>query len=213
MPEIAEPLRPVRVVAKPKKFPPLRSFCSGRKGNRWEKLVNEWARSVYLGQQAETQTVLVLEDAHRKLIGVAGFKPKPLPGSEVIANRLGKLVVSAQYIQMFGIDRLYHGRRLEDGSRLGDVLLCGMLEQIERACGDRMPHVWAHVTPENARARALFARHGFEELPYSGEGEIAYARSPHRGASFGTAGVRVAHLIARMRGTSKPSPALPQRSG
>jgi hypothetical protein len=170
MPDIAEPLRPVRILANPKKHLPLRGFSCGRKGQYWERLVNDCVRNLYLGKETLSQTVVVLEDADGKLVGVCTFHP----------HSLGKFMGDAQRIHIIGTDRLYHGTRLQDGSRLGDVLLGGALEQIELACECRMPYVSTLVTPENSRSRALFARHGFRDLPYSGEGEIRYVRAPHK---------------------------------
>jgi hypothetical protein len=148
----------------------MRNFSCGRKGNSWEKLVNECVRNLYLGKETLTQTVLLLEDASYKLVGVCTFHP----------HSLGKFMGDAQRIHIIGTDRIYHGKRLEDGSRPGDVLLRGALEQIELASAGRMPYVSTLVTPENERSRALFARHGFRDLPYAGEGEIRYVRAPHK---------------------------------
>lgn len=174
MADIVEPLRPARILVKPKKFAPLRNFSCGRKGKSWEKMVNGCARDLYLGKETFTQTVVVLEDAGGKLIGVCSFLAHPLPGPA------GKFFGNAQRIHILGTDRLYHGKRLEDGSRPGDALLCGALEQIKLAYDGRMPYVSALVSPENDRSRALFARHGFRGLPYLGEGEIVYVRSPQQ---------------------------------
>jgi hypothetical protein len=170
MPDIAEPLRPARILVTPKKFPPLRNFSCGRKGMSWEKMVNDCARSLYLGKETPTQTVVILEDANGKLIGICSFLP----------DARGRFVGDAQRIHIIGTDRLYHGKRLEDGSRLGDALLRGALEQIEIACDGRMPYVSALVSPGNDRSRALFERHRFRALSYPGEGEMQYLRSPHR---------------------------------
>jgi hypothetical protein len=85
------------------------------------------------------------------------------------------------------------------------VLLVGALDRIESACEGRMPQVWTHISPENQRARALFARHGFKELPYAGEGEITYVRQPYAETSFDKAGGRLIHLIARLRGAASTS--------
>ena len=170
MPDIAEPLRPVRVLANPKKYLPLRSFSCGRKGSFAEKTVNDCVRNLYLGKETLAQTVTVLEDANGKLVGVCTFHP----------HSLGKLMGEAQRIHIIGTDRLYHSKRLEDGSSLGDALLGGALEQIERVCGLRMPYVSTLVAPDNGRSRALFSRHGFRDLPYAGEGEVRYVRAPHK---------------------------------
>ena len=174
MPDIAEPLRPVRVLATPQKFLPLRNFSCGRKGKSWETMVNSCVRGLYLGIETSIQTVVVLEDASGTLIGVGSFLPHSIPYGP------GRFSGNAQRIHILGTDRLYHGKRLIDGSRPGDVLLAGALAQIESACGARMPHVSALVSPENHRSRDLFARHGFRELPYAGEGEVIYVRVPRK---------------------------------
>jgi ribosomal protein S18 acetylase RimI-like enzyme len=170
MPDIAEPLRPVRILLAPKKYLPLRDFSCGRKGGFSEKLVNDCVRDLYLGRETLTQTLVVLEDANGKLIGVCSFHQ----------HALGKFMGDAQRIHVVGIDRKYRGKRLEDGSRPGDALLRGALEQIEMNCDGRMPYVSTLVYPENDRSRALFARQGFRELPHSGEGAIKYVRAPHK---------------------------------
>jgi hypothetical protein len=117
---------------------------------------------------------VVVEDALGKLIGVCSFKQAPVP------IRAGRLIGNAHCVHMLATDRLYHGKRLEDGSRPGDVLLRGALEHIETACDGDMPFVWALVSPDNDRSRALFTRHGFGKMAYSGEGEIIHIRSPHK---------------------------------
>jgi hypothetical protein len=170
MPEIVEPLKPVRILANPKKYLPMRNFSCGRKGNTWEKLVNDCVRNLYLGKETLAQTVVVMEDADGKLIGIGTFHP----------HSLGKLMGDAQRIHIVGTDRLYHGQRLEDGSRPGDLLLRGTLEQIELACDSRMPYVSTLVARENERSRALFSRHGFRDSPYLGSGELRYVRAPHK---------------------------------
>jgi hypothetical protein len=191
MPEITEPLRPVRILANPKKYLPMRNFSCGRKGNYWERLVNDCVRGLYLGKETLAQTVVVLEDASGKLVGICTFHP----------HSLGKFMGDAQRIHIIGTDRLYHGQRLEDGSRPGDVLLLGALEQIELACDCRMPYVSTLVTPENERSRALFARHGFRDLPYPGEGEIQYVRAPHK--QLPVISLRAPAVVRRIFGKAK----------
>lgn len=170
MPDIAEPLRPIRILGAPKRYLPLRNFSCGRKGSPAEKLVNECVRNIYLGREPLDQTLVVMEDADGKLIGVCTFHH----------HSLGKFLGDAQRIHVIGTDRRYQGKRLRDGSLPGDTLLRGALEQIQKASDGRMPYVSALVSAENDRSRALFARNGFRELPYSGEGEITYARAPHK---------------------------------
>jgi hypothetical protein len=170
MPDIAEPLRPARILVTPKKYPPLKRFSCGRKGSPSEKYVNECIRDLYLGRETLVQTLVVLEDANSKLIGVCSFHPHSLGGSRSDAQR----------IHLAGVDRKYHGIRLEDGSRPGDVLLRGALEQVEMVCNGRMPYLSALVNPENHRSRALFTRHGFREAPYAGEGAVRYIRAPSK---------------------------------
>lgn len=170
----------------PKKYLPLRNFSCGRKGGSSEKLVNDCVRNLYLSREILNQTLVVMEDADGKLIGVCSFHP----------HAIGRFVGDAQRIHVIGTDRRYHGKRLEDGSRPGDVLLRGALEQIQIACDGRMPYVSTLVDPENHRSRALFARHAFRELPYPGEGAIQYVRSPHRRLPVVT--LRPAATIGRM---------------
>jgi ribosomal protein S18 acetylase RimI-like enzyme len=159
---------------KHKKFAPLKSFSCGRQGQPWEKMINEWVRDLYLGTVMRAQTVVVLEDAIGKLVGVCSFLPHPLdiPASRRIGN--------SQRIHMLGTDRLFRGERLADGSSPGDVLLRGALQHIEIAGEGRMPYVSALVAPENDRSLALFKRHGFTEQPYAGEGAIICVRAPSR---------------------------------
>jgi hypothetical protein len=71
MADIAEPLRPVRVLDI-HKFVALKTFSCGRQGETWERFVNRWVRDVYRGSNPREETVLVLEDANRKLIGLSG---------------------------------------------------------------------------------------------------------------------------------------------
>jgi hypothetical protein len=173
MPEIAEPLRPVRVLAKPKGYPPLGSFSCGRKGRPWERSVNNWARSLYQGREAKSQMIVVLECSDGKLVGLCSFLPHQIRGHPGAMR-----TADSQRIHMLGIAWSYQGKRLEDGSRLSDILLGGAIEQIEVTCGGRMPYVSALISPKNGRSRALFVRHGFRELPYTGKGEIRYIRAP-----------------------------------
>jgi hypothetical protein len=176
--DIVEPLRPPRILPKPKKFAPLKNFSCGGMGRPWESMVNLWITKLYRGLATEPgQTVVVLEDANRQLIGVSSFKPQPI----VAGTSVGK---NAQRIHMIGTDRRYRGKRLQDGSSPGDVLLRGTLEQIKLACGGRMPSVSALVSPDNERSHKLFARHGFRQLPYMGEGEIIHLRPPDKRLSM-----------------------------
>ncbi|HEX5308511.1 MAG TPA: hypothetical protein VFW38_05450 [Solirubrobacteraceae bacterium] len=209
MPEIAEPLSPVRVLATPKKFAPLKSFSAGRKGNPWEKFINDWARSTYLGTYLEPQTVVVLEDSHGKLIGIGSFRPKPLPGSERLAASFAKVIGQSHYVHTVAIDRLYRGQRSSDGLRLGDLLLAGVLDQVEIHTEHRTPAVWALVAPENGNARALFRRNDFEELPYTGEGAITYARSTGGNTAFNSGSTHMARGLRRLLGKAKVPPPPP----
>lgn len=178
---ISEPLKPTRILPRPRKHLPLKRFSCGRLGNRWERAVNDWVQELYRGGEVE-ETVILLEDAKGRLTGVCGFRSErpPIKG--------GKLMRKAYCIHMIATDWSFRGQRLRDGSRLGDALLSGALEHIKVACGDEMPNVWALVSPENSASNALFARHGFARLPYSGEGEYVYMRVPHLRLGKQTAG-------------------------
>ena len=177
MAEIAEPLRPMRVLSDQKKFVPLKAFSCGRQGNRWERAVNNWVKRVARGDTAD-ETVLVLEDDHHRLIGLCSIKPQPYLLVDVFVGK------DAREIHMLATDRLYRGVRLKDGSRPGDVLLAGALEQIKRESGGSLPCVSAVVAPDNDRSHALFDRHGFGWMPYVGEGEITRALAPRKRLSL-----------------------------
>jgi ribosomal protein S18 acetylase RimI-like enzyme len=199
--EIAEPLAPARILAKPRRFAPLRTFSCGLKGTRSEKLVNEWVREIHDGQlRRKENKVLVLEDAQRKLVGISGFRPRLLSGEEMSLSAEGQPV--SHYIHMVAVDRRYRGRRLQDGSRPADVLLRSTLDQIKRACGGQMPDVWAIITPENTRAQALFSRHGFHERGRvnNNANEIAFARPAQRSAHAASTVESITRRISRLLG-------------
>lgn len=177
MTELALPLQPVRVLRDPRNFTPLRKFSCGRQGKRWESSVNRWAKDLARGPEQD-ETVAVLEDAVCKLVGVGSFKPQSVVAVDVPVGKDG------QRIHMMAIDRLYRGSRLDDGSRLGDALLLGMLEQIRLACGGALPTVSALVAPDNTASHALFDRHGFRRMPYAGEGEVIRVRPPDKRMSL-----------------------------
>jgi RimJ/RimL family protein N-acetyltransferase len=174
--DMAEPLRPARVLAQPKRWGPLKSFSCGRKGMPWETMVNVWVKDLFRGIEAD-QTVVVLEDANRRLIGICSFMPQPVVGGTFVGK-------DAHRVHMLGIDRLYQGKRLSDGSRASDILLQGALEQIRIVGGGRMPCVSALVAPENHRSHALFERHGFRQVRHVGEGEVICLRLPDKRLSL-----------------------------
>lgn len=177
MAEIVEPLRPVRLLSDPKKFAPLRTFSCGRQGSRWERAVNNWVKNLSRGVMKD-QTVLVLEDAHRSLIGICSYRPQSHILVDVFVGR------DACEIHMLATDRLYHGARTRDGSRPSDVLLSGALGRIKFDCGGHLPCVSALVAPDNDRSHALFDRHGFGWMPYVGEGDVTRARPPDKRLSL-----------------------------
>jgi ribosomal protein S18 acetylase RimI-like enzyme len=192
-PTFVEPLRPARVLAKPQGFAPLRAFSCGRRGSRSEKLINKWALELFQGKRRNVGTVLVLEDTQGRLIGISSFRPRPL-------NTYEENSAASRYIHIVAIDGRYRGQRLGDGARLGDVMLSATLEQIGQA-NDRMPHIWAIITPENAPAQALFARHGFSRYGRSSGNadEIIYSR-PAQTATRGAGVLTLAGRIRRMLG-------------
>jgi hypothetical protein len=194
MTDLAEPLRPVRALASPKRFAPLRTFSCGRAGRPWEKGINKWVRDVYHGLETD-HTILVMEDARGKLVGVCGIRPHPF------SVGAGRPDPEAQRIHILATDRLYRGKRLEDGSRPGDVFLRGVLKHIKVAGGGRMPCVTALIEPENARSLAFFSRHGFGQLPYAGEGDIICVRPADRQT-------RWTAISSRLRPRRRPQPAI-----
>jgi ribosomal protein S18 acetylase RimI-like enzyme len=200
-PKLVEPLSGTRILAKPQRFAPLRTFSCGERGSRSEKLVNRWAQEAFRGERHNAGTVLVLEDAQRRLIGLSSFRPRPMNKREAATASDGP-VAATHYIHIIAVDRLYRGQRLQDNSRLGDVLMLATLEHIERSCDGRMPRVWAIVTPENRPAQALFRRHGFKELGHldAGENEFVYAREPglrSSGAKKSRIGLRLGRVFGR----------------
>jgi ribosomal protein S18 acetylase RimI-like enzyme len=168
--QIAEPLRPVRILAKPKRYAPLKTFNCSRSRNHWEATVQIWAKNAYLGVLPDPQTVVALEDADGRLVGAGGFRKRPLMHPE--PEKTTQLAMEAYYIHMLATDRLYQGVRLQDGLRPGDVLLQGMLRHIKSSHGGSMPCVWVLTSPKNTRSAALFDRNGFVAFPYPGEGEV-----------------------------------------
>jgi hypothetical protein len=118
------------------------------------------------------QAVVLLEDAERKLIGLASFRPgdvftpihrEPLPGT---------------YIHAIATDYHYHGVRLEDGSSPGDALLVGVLQHIRLGWGGQLPYVWALVSRRNDTSKKMFKRHAFGELAPVGKGDAVWIRAP-----------------------------------
>lgn len=193
----AEPLLPPRVLAETKRFAPLRSFSCGRQGAPWERAVNEWAKDLHRGAAAD-ETVVLLEDAAHKLIGLCSIKPQPVVGGTSVGKR-------GQRIHMLGTDRLYRGQRLSDGSSPGDALLEAALEYIKTISDGSMPTVSALVAPENERAQALFDRHGFRRLPYGGAGEVIRLRPPGKRLSMVRLRMVQADLMAGRRDRAQAS--------
>jgi len=195
--KLAEPLRPARVLAKPKGFVPLRTFSCGGKGSFSEKLINKWALETFRGRRLEQETtVIALEDAHNRLLGVSSFWPSQLNDAEERTARNSD-TEPAYYLHIVAVDARYRGQRLTDGSRPGDALMRATLEQMERIREGRMPRVWAIIRPENGPAQDLFERHGFRVSTHLSENEIIYSRrrAPTRGGT-----TRVFGRIARMAG-------------
>ncbi|HEX3691898.1 MAG TPA: GNAT family N-acetyltransferase [Solirubrobacteraceae bacterium] len=193
----AEPLRPVRVIAKPHGFVPLRTFSCGR-GTYSEKYIDKWALETFQGGRREPgRTVLALEDAHGLLLGVSKFRPSRLNDEDEWKATERDPSATAYYVHVVAIDRRYRGQRSSDDSRLGDILLDATLEHIGRACDGSLPRVWALIRPENAAAQALFERRGFKAQHQMPDSEIVYTRPwPRRSLTPG----RLIGRLARLRG-------------
>jgi hypothetical protein len=170
MSELAEPLRPARVVEDPTAYEQLADFSCGAGDAAWESHVDRVVGRLYKGE-AIPQTLVVLEDADGRLVGVCSFWL-----GDLMAPLFRTPIRDAPYINVIGVDRRFHGARLADGSHPGDVLLRGALAAIHGLHGYR--HVFALVAPENARAHALFARHGFGEVSPLKEGRQALRIRP-----------------------------------
>jgi hypothetical protein len=171
MAELVEPLS-TRTLDQAAAQPSVATFSCGGKGNSWEDAVNTWADRVHRGATTSPQTILALEDADGKLIGLSSAKPGLL---YPVLYR--KPLVDVPYIHMIGTDRSYHGKRLADGTSPGDALLRGTLEQIRRQWGT-LPCVWALVNPKNKPSHALFDRHQFARLAPAGKGDAVRLRTP-----------------------------------
>ncbi|HSZ13726.1 MAG TPA: GNAT family N-acetyltransferase [Solirubrobacteraceae bacterium] len=173
---ITEPVRPPRALATARRFAPLRGFSCGRGGAAWETVVNRTARGLYLGRENRPLTTIVLEDGSGRLIGFCCV------GRDELPLRAGRHRGTAWSVLVIGTDRRHRGQRLQDGSSPGDVLLRAALERIAEERGGRDPLVWAHIAPENEPSRALFARHGFDELPATAVvgGDIVWVRPQRR---------------------------------
>jgi ribosomal protein S18 acetylase RimI-like enzyme len=108
------------------------------------------------------------------LVGVCSFWE-----GELMLPLRGEPLRGMPYINMIGTDRHYQGKKLEEGSRPGDALLRGVLEQIATLYRGPMPHVYALVSPKNTRSHALFERHGFGVIsPLEKGGDIIRLRAP-----------------------------------
>lgn len=173
MAELAEPLRPARIVGSPGRYEPLRRFSCGPGAERWERHVNGVAGRL-ARDEAILQTLVVLEDASGELVGVCSFFPRELllpPRRQALRN--------VPYINMIGIDQRFQGRVLGDGTRPADALLGGVLDQIRGMYGGVIPHVYALVALENRRTHALFERHDFGQIsPRKEGGEAIRIRAP-----------------------------------
>jgi len=158
MSELAEPLRPVRVVRQPGRYAPLAGFSCGAGEESWDRHVNRVAQRLY-SEQAIPQTLAVLEDDGGELVGICTFWPRDL----LLPLRREPLL-EIPYINAIGIDRRFRGAALRDGGRPADALLAGVLDVIRGMHGGAAPHVYALVASANERGHALFDRHGFGEL-------------------------------------------------
>jgi ribosomal protein S18 acetylase RimI-like enzyme len=174
MAELAEPLRPARILDTSKKHKELRGFSCGRKGRVWEDAVNGWVGRVCRAETTEPQLVLMLEDANGQVVGLSSVKPRALQPLLYV-----KPLLDLPYIHMIGTDHRHHGKRLKDESSPGDALLTATLEHIREASGGGLlPHVWAFVHPKNDASHKLFERHRFGELSPAGKGDAIRVRAP-----------------------------------
>ena len=171
MPALAEPLEPARTIEDPTTYEPLSGFSCGPGEEAWERHVNRVVARLFDGE-AIPQTLLALEDADGALVAVCSFWL-----GDLLTPLQRAPIRDAPYINVIGVDRRFQGLRLADGSRPGDAMLHGALATIQALYGHR--HVFALVAPENDRAHALFARHGFGEVsPMKGGGQALRIRPP-----------------------------------
>jgi hypothetical protein len=174
MAELVEPVKK-RILDQSVAHASVGGFSCGSKGKTWEASVNTWADRVHRGATTSPQTIVALEDAEGKLIGLSGVKPGVL-----FPALYRKPLVDVPYVHMIGTDYRFHGVRLADGSSPGDALLRASLEQIRTdwGGGNLLPHVWALVNPKNRSSHALFDRNGFGEISATGKGDAIRLRVP-----------------------------------
>jgi hypothetical protein len=190
MADLAEPLRPARIVERPRRYQPLKGFSCGPGTEPWEGHVNRVVRRLSRGE-AIPQTLVVVEDATGALVGVCSFWPRDL-----LLPLRSQALCAIPYINMIATERRFQGQILEDGSRPGDALLLGVLDHIRGMHGGVLPHVYALVAPANTPAHALFARHDFGEVsPLKAGGDAIRIRAPDQIHVRG----RTGGLVARPR--------------
>jgi hypothetical protein len=173
MAELAEPLKPARLLDQSRRQESAVAFSCGGNGRSWELAVNAWAQRVCSGGTTEPQTIVALEDANGSLVGLSSFKP-----SAIHPLLYREPLWGVPYIHMIGTDRRYHRKRLADGSSPGDALLAATLDAIRDAWDGVLPHVWALVNPKNHPSHAMFSRHGFGEISPVGKGDAIRVRAP-----------------------------------
>jgi ribosomal protein S18 acetylase RimI-like enzyme len=146
---IAEPLRAPNRLDRTERQKQFKSFSCGRRGRHWEVEVNGWAKRVYHARTTEPQTILAVEDAIGRGLGLVSLKPRALEVEE------GRIVDGLPYIFALGVDRRYHGKGV------GSKLLQAVLDEVQSNWQPVPAYIWAYVHPDNEESHALFEKYGF----------------------------------------------------
>lgn len=142
----------------PTSYTPFDGFSCGGDG-AYEHEVDLLVAKLYNGEYGDA-LVRVAEDADDgAFIGFYVVVALPFRGQH------------AAYVALIGMSSNARGRRMPDGSRIGEFLLGDALNQIKMLWGGPpMPTVWALVAPGNRASHRIFDRWGFSCLPAEGDG-------------------------------------------
>lgn len=144
-------------VIDPLLHPALQGFsCGGM--NEFEREVDEIVDLFRTGHRpAQLQFLVGREPNSHSLVGLCAIHEREMPG----------VSPGAMYVGIIGISLPFRGRRLPDGTRIGDWLLHMSLTQLQSSWRV-MPLVWALIDRANQPSIDMFERHGFAEIPNQG---------------------------------------------
>lgn len=115
--------------------------------------LHEWAFDPHAKEQ-DPRLLLLFERRSRDLVGVAAHEKTTLQygnGPPFFATKLEVLAIASRW----------QGRSFASRERVSDVLMSGVLTDIQARVPPRAARVFAVIHEENARSIALCRRHGF----------------------------------------------------